>query len=281
MSITLETETGQDLPFKTLGFPGGERHVDLGVWDTQPKHVVIRARIDSSDDLMTLFLLSDALQRIHMPMFLELPYMPYARQDRVCSPGQAHSLDVVGNFINTFVYQKVAIWDPHSWLTLAAVERSHEVPPSAIIEKSPQLSHFMRNQDTILVAPDKGAVQRVREVSTYFGQPNVLECSKNRDPATGALTGLHIPDMDLDGKTLVIVDDICDGGWTFTNLATRLREQNPWMIILYTTHGIFSRGLAALDGFVDYVYASDSKPIPIDSDKFPGYLTTIPYKHQF
>jgi len=281
MPISLESETQQPLTFKSLGFSGGERHVDLGIWTFQPKHVVIRARIDSSDDLMTLFLLSDALQRKRIPKFLELPYMPYARQDRVCSPGQAHSLDVVGDFLNIFEYQKVAIWDPHSWLTLAKVHRAIEVPPALIMERDSYLVAMIKNPTSILVAPDKGAVQRVRGVSTYFGQPNVLECTKTRNPVTGELTDLHIPEMDLEDKNLIIVDDICDGGYTFINLAKELRKKNPYSVQLYVTHGIFSKGLKPLDEDIDIIYTSDSKPSPADDKDYPGFLQKITYDFQF
>ena len=63
MTITLERLDGTPLPFKAIGFSGGERHVQLDLSQGIPDEVTIRARINSSDDLMDLFNLNDALWR--------------------------------------------------------------------------------------------------------------------------------------------------------------------------------------------------------------------------
>jgi len=56
------------------------------------------------------------------------------------------------------------------------------------------------------------------------------------------------------GKNLVIVDDICDGGRTFIELARVLKEKGANKVALYVTHGIFSQGLDVLKEHIDHVY---------------------------
>jgi ribose-phosphate pyrophosphokinase len=116
--------------------------------------------------------------------------------------------------------------------------------------------------ELVVVAPDKGAVKRatlVAESLISLDTPErILFGEKVRDPGSGEIletlvltrmgeTFTHLtPDklapFPLKGKPMLIVDDICDGGRTFIELAKVLREFEPSEIILYVTHGIFSKG---------------------------------------
>ena len=58
----------------------------------------------------------------------------------------------------------------------------------------------------------------------------------------------------------MIVDDICDGGRTFTALATELRNITSGPIFLYVTHGIFSHGLDVFKGLIDKIYVANPFP---------------------
>ena len=208
--------------------------------------------------------------------------MPYGRQDRVCAPGQAHGLDLVGNMINEACFDRIVTWDAHSWQTLAKI-RAHEVEPALIMERDKVLAGLLELPNTILVAPDAGARQRVLKVAQHFGlgENQILECTKHRNSETGILSDPQIPDMNLDGKVLILIDDICDGGYTFIQLSQALKRKGAQCIYLYVTHGIFSKGLQALWGQVGHIWTSDSKPLPRDAAGFPNFLTTIPYKHAF
>ena len=52
--------------------------------------------------------------------------------------------------------------------------------------------------------------------------------------------------VDIQNKTILIIDDICDGGMTFKLTAERLKELGAKEVHLYVTHGIFSKGLETL-----------------------------------
>lgn len=63
---------------------------------------------------------------------------------------------------------------------------------------------------------------------------------------TGKILGTHVHATDLSGLAAVITDDICDGGATFIGIAKELRRLNCHKVVLYVTHGIFSKGIEVL-----------------------------------
>ena len=103
---------------KRFNFSGGE--VQVTVKKMTSDVVYITANLRSSDDVMALLMATDALRRqgatrIHLTM----PYVPYARQDRVMNPGEALGIKVFCDLINAQNYSSVNILDPHSDVTPA------------------------------------------------------------------------------------------------------------------------------------------------------------------
>ena len=66
------------------------------------------------------------------------------------------------------------------------------------------------------------------------------------DPQTGRTTHTRVPD-DIPAQPVLVVDDICDGGRTFLELAAALRDKTRQPLYLYVTHGLFSKGLGELN----------------------------------
>ena len=241
-----------DLPITTSIFPGGEVHVRLG--RMYSGSVRIRADLHSSDDIMRLLMITDAIRREdnHAKIIVDCPYLPYARQDRVCAPGEANSLRVMCDIINAQNYDQFIVWDVHSHVATGLLNRCINVPAS----------HFTRgvvNQNMVLVAPDAGAAQRVSQCAKQSGA-RMIEASKKRDPATGDISGTVVHSGNLGNASVMIVDDICDGGRTFTALATELRNITSGSICLYVTHGIFSHGLRVFNGLIDRIYVANPFP---------------------
>lgn len=85
----------QPVELKTLRFPGGEMHVTVAS-NVLADELPIAAHLPDSDAVMTLLMVTDALRRAYMgtPMALVMPYVPYARQDRVANIGEALSAKV-------------------------------------------------------------------------------------------------------------------------------------------------------------------------------------------
>jgi len=232
-------------------FPGGEVNIRLPVVKA-PFNVT--AWLQSSDDVMALCLVSDALKRQYDGIIktLTIPYFPYARQDRVCSTGEALSKQVMINLVSSMVSAtEIITYDIHSGTMYPAytVKSLND-----IAEHLP----FLDDNRIILVAPDAGATNKVNKLAGEY-ELEVLQGLKVRDPETGNLSGFEVVDPHhITGYDLVIVDDICDGGGTFLGLGSEILKHKPASLSLYVTHGIFSKGLDALCDMFDHVYSTDT-----------------------
>ncbi|MGB2521655.1 ribose-phosphate pyrophosphokinase-like domain-containing protein [Shewanella algae] len=216
MDISIELvnkdATRQALTVEQWQFAGGEQHVRLAGFDGQQvESAIICARLQSSDAIMQLLLIKDALDRAApgIQVSLQLPYFPYARQDRVCVAGEAFSAAVMAGLLRNAGFSQIRCWDLHS------------------------------------------------AVSEQLLEAEVFQASKRRDPATGAILASEL-NADVAGRSLLILDDICDGGRTFIELARLLKQKGAARVGLYVTHGLFSRGIEPLEGLIDAVFTTDS-----------------------
>ena len=263
MNIQIENQDGTTLPFQVIGFAGGERHVQLEDLSALiQKQLTIRASLTSSDDVMDLLLIENALRHAFaqdLEINLELPYLPYARQDRVCAEGQAFSLEVMASLLKLMRIKRLLTWDCHSEKGGALTEASN-IKPATIIQSDIALSNLLQQPDSVLVCPDKGAVARCEAIRQTLGLGEMVLCQKQRDPKTGNIVKTEVLSEDLTGRTAIITDDICDGGYTFIKIAEQLRAKHAERIVLYVTHGIFSKGLAVFDGLIDEVITTNSLP---------------------
>jgi len=258
------------VPVEHFTFKGGEEQVKIDLAHAPHGRigfVEITAKIKTSVDVMTLALLVDACSRLenldtNAEFVLNLPYIPYARQDRVMQPGESLSIKVFANIINSLGFDKVVVDDPHSHVSEALINKIRirgqkelvRELNSLIVKNSPTLGVGLFARDVVVVAPDAGARKKAQGVADSNRLP-IVEAGKIRDLATGEITGTAVFG-DVEGKECLIVDDICDGGRTFIALAQALKAKGAKRVILYVTHGIFSFGKQViLDGGVDEIYA--------------------------
>lgn len=235
----LDCET---IEFERLHFNGGENHIKL--LSPIKGRVTIEAKLINSDYVMELLLATDALKRAGaQEIYLLAPYIPYGRQDRVMVPGEPLSIKVFANLINAQNYKAVYTLDNHSEVTTALIDRCVEINNHRIIAR------FILQglEDVLFISPDAGSYKKISKLGVKYGR-EVVQASKIRDVRTGVITGTRVYADDLGGRTCLIIDDICDGGRTFIELARVLKEKNAGRIILYVSHGIFSHGV---DSFTD------------------------------
>lgn len=241
-----------------FAFPGGERHARLPatVGSSTDRIWTLTAHLYSADGVMDLLLAVDALRRAarhDAEIHLVMPYVPYARQDRVALPGEPLSAAVFCRLVNSLGFSSVTIADPHSDVTPALLERIRIVPAAHYVQTllANALDHL---PEVALVAPDVGARKRVELVGKAVNAP-VAYATKTRDPVTGKLSGAEIAG-ELPDLPLLIVDDICDGGGTFIALAEALRRSTAQPLFLYVTHGLFTKGLQPLQPWFDGIFAA-------------------------
>ncbi|ARV76974.1 ribose-phosphate pyrophosphokinase [Pseudomonas phage Phabio] len=255
------THTGFDLVPSTT-FKGGEQNVKLFDYQAiaieSADKITIKAHLTNANTVMDLLLLVDAIRRINPSVRIGafIPYMPYARQDRVCNPGEALSIAVMAKVINSLNFDRVFLLDPHSDSTVGLIERSIVESPVQFIRRSDTFVG-MDFSEVYLVAPDAGAQKRVKALATELGAAGYITATKERDLETMEITGTKF-DGNVTGKKLLVVDDICDGGRTFVALAKALREQEPEELHLWVTHGIFSYGTKVVTVHYDSVATTNS-----------------------
>jgi ribose-phosphate pyrophosphokinase len=248
-------------------FPNNE--VDYEPWSFTPFPISL-----SSDSLNTFTLIFDSNEdlfnlQIVKKMYddryignaktkLEIHYFPYCQMDR---PMDTHgfSLKYVAQIINELKFDMVEVYDPHSNVLPALLNHCKEYYP---------VKDFLLDETVIndgfpwdlLFYPDNGAAKKYSElldVKKYrFG-------NKKRNLDTGEIICYEVlaDKSDIEGKKILIVDDMVMGGRTFVEAAKALREMGASQVDLYVTHlkpesrkFYNSKG----NGLIDNIYSVDT-----------------------
>lgn len=251
-----------DIRFKSMVFPDGQPHIKIdmesikGLNRREPLRIL--TRINNANDLMLALFIKNTLDYLEFEQVeLHVTYLLAARMDRVMLDGEPFSLKVVAGMLNQGQFKKVKIFDPHSEIATALIDRSYAVPNHQYV-KDVLGDYFLHHAPGAycLVSPDAGALKKIHKLAQFLDVNNVVECMKERDVKTGALTSFKTTAGHLDGQTCFIVDDICDGGGTFAGTAKMLKEKGAVKVNLVVSHGIFSKGTVI--EAVDEVYTTDS-----------------------
>ena len=183
-------------------------------------------------------------------------YFPYARQDRICQQGESFAAMEFIKLINSMNFDMVVVADIHNELLLNKIDWVNHISSQDIIKYFFDETSFSLS-DYVVLAPDAGAVTKV---SQYDWSVDLISASKVRDTSTGEITGteLHLEGNVVTGRDILMIDDICDGGRTFIEIAKKLRELNVGRIELMVTHGIFSKGFEVFDGLIDKIWTTNS-----------------------
>lgn len=261
-----------NVPISYSKFPGGEIHLSLPSELDSADNYLVDASLFCSDDVMALIMLTDALDEMNTSLTryraLMLRYVPYGRQDRVCNYGEALGVRAFARLINSLGYSKVLILDPHSEVTPALINNCHVTDQFACMV--PEAKALVLKEKWGIVSPDAGAEKKIhvlaKKFSSWAKSPPVLYAAKIRELSTGVITGTTIHGADATGNWLII-DDICDGGRTFIELAKVLRAAGASKVSLSVTHGILSAGLEPLKAALDHVFCQYTFR-PMKSDNF-------------
>jgi ribose-phosphate pyrophosphokinase len=242
-----------------LNFPDNESFVKLNA-DVSNKEVAVVWNYENDAELMILGLLTDVIiNNDPKSINLYVPYVPHARQDRASTTSQPFSLRVFSNFLKSmddWDNFSITCLDVHS-IVFKEVMSDHSIFVDNI--GSYNYSHKLKdNKYDGIICPDKGALDRCQQWGTMLNLP-VYECTKNRDPSTGQLSNPSIPDVDLNNKKLLLVDDIGTGFGTHVMLANEFHKKyNNLTMDLWVTHSSFTRGRDIVLNVFNKVYTTDS-----------------------
>lgn len=262
--FNLVDQEKSDIKYKISHFPDGQQSIDIinidnSLWNKD--EIQLKSRLNSFRDLELIICAKQALNNLNRRnVHLYVPYFLGARSDRKFQSGGVNYLkDVIGPIINAQNFSSVTVMDPHSDVLEACINDFVKISNFTLFENA--LSQINSEVDKIvLVSPDAGAYKKVYDLAKKFNIGKIITATKVRDLATGNILRTEIPVLDQhDDLTYIIVDDICDGGRTFVELAKVMKESRATAkIYLVVTHGIFSTGFEALSEYFENIFCTNS-----------------------
>jgi ribose-phosphate pyrophosphokinase len=290
-TLNLAYPEKSSIKFKVNRFPDGQQSVtlEMGMDHLTAKHsghVRIYSRLNTFRDLELIICATAALRNTGIQsLSLYTPYFMGARSDRRFTEGDANYLkQVICPIINAQKFDAVIVLDPHSDVLEACLDNFEKVDNHSIVKYAlTDIDNKNDAQDRIvLVSPDAGAYKKIFDVAQKFGIRKIITATKVRDIKTGKILHTEIPVLDQhEDLKYVIVDDICDGGRTFIELAKAIHDSRPTAeVYLIVTHGIFSNSFYELSKHIKKVYSSNSYS-DIDVEHHSDYTVGKDYLMQF
>lgn len=237
------------LTMNVSGFSSCPRYVSITL-DTTTKGFLVREELSLVVDAIKG--VTDGTDFTDTEFILHLPYLYNSRADRRFLKGDSYPLHDFLTFLKSLdIFDKIHICDIHN---MKALEDFEDLP---IIEKS-QLECFKSslaqdfiNDYDLVVAPDKGATEKAKTIADHLGI-DIIYANKVRDISTGKIVDMTLPEgYDLQGKKVLVPDDITDKAGTHIWLSDILRAEGVKEVDLYVTHAILPDGLGALKGKID------------------------------
>jgi ribose-phosphate pyrophosphokinase len=240
-----------------LTYPDGQPHVriDQSKLQTRGQRARLILRIRNPYELFVMAAAVNALRHEGFgDIEIAIPYLMGARSDRRQVGGHSVDLEVVCKILHACEFYKVTVFDPHN---LKNLQKFYHY--KVYVASPKYLVQAVKHPSPLLIVPDKGASKRLCDVCNWHtGIVDYLECDKDRDPENGRIKLTVKRPQDARGRNCLIVDDICDGGATFLEIANQLRPYDPETITLVVSHAIFSKGLSPFIGRIDRIITSDS-----------------------
>lgn len=251
--INLEAESPST--HKIIRYPDGQISVKVRDCDD---HVEIISRMSSFNDVQKILCAAAAIRDLNpdAKLSLDVPYFMGARSDRRFSAGQDFYLkEVICPIVNSVGFSRVTVLDPHSGILPATLNRCDVRQPTSLWSMA---ASEIGSGGLAILCPDAGAQKRAELAAESMQAKEIVYCTKNREISTGRITKACVPCDDFKGRDVVIVDDICDGGRTFTWLSGLIAGRNVGGVYLVVTHGIFSAGFDELSKGFDHIFCTDS-----------------------
>jgi ribose-phosphate pyrophosphokinase len=279
MILNLAYPEKSEIKFTVSKFPDGQQSITL---DTIPygDPVTIKSRLNSFQDLELIICANQALKNLNSSMLVTL-YVPYflgARSDRQFEKGGINYLkQVICPIINSQNFNQVTVLDPHSDVLEACLNNFKKENTNKLIDFV--LKDYFINKKGVntidyskllLLSPDAGALKKIYGVAEYMGyKHDIIVASKYRNIKTGKIEKTIVPMLPNDAdKDIFIIDDICDGGRTFIEVAksielirklsSSVRPEEYGKNYLIVTHGIFSAGYEQLGEYFETIYTTNS-----------------------
>jgi len=197
---------------------------------------LIQSTMPPADNLMELLLMIDAAKRASANKIIAvIPYFGFARQDRKDKPRVAIGAKLVANLLTAAGVDRVMTMDLHA----DQIQGFFEVPVDHLFASSIFLPYInsLDIKNLVMAAPDTGGTKRANAYAKYLNVDLAI-CYKQRKVAN------QIENMtvigDVEGKDILLVDDIIDTAGTLTKAADMMIDKGAKSVSAICTHAVLS-----------------------------------------
>lgn len=197
---------------------------------------IIQSTFSPTQNLFELLMLIDAAKRASAHYITAvIPYFAFARSDRKDKPRVAIASKLVANLLTAAGVTRIMTMDLHA----PQIQGFFDVPVDHL-DASTVFVPYIKNlnlPNLLIAAPDMGGVHRAREYAKFFNAEMAI-CDKHRKRANEIESMTLIGEVD--GKDVVLVDDIIDTAGTLTKAAELLKQKGARSVRGFCTHPVLS-----------------------------------------
>ena len=209
---------------KKTTFPEGELYVRI-MSNVRKKKVTIVSNI-TPDNILEILFLVDAAKRAGAKVNLKIPYMSYARQDKIYFKGESITGGVICSMLKSLKIP-ITIFDIHS----QELKKYLNFKNASFL---PLLASKLPKKDFVVVTPDKGGAKRARVIAKQLKVPlMIISKTRKGQKLTMKFT------KQLHGKNVLIVEDMISTGGTLAKATKLLKEHGAKDVYCISAHGLF------------------------------------------
>lgn len=221
---------------------------------------------DPNSLLVELLILVDALRRSSAKSVTAvLPYFAYARQDRRGSKRSGVAARLMADLLETAGVDRVISMDIHAEQVAGFFKVPFENLSAgscfaAALGRDDKFSNF------VVVSPDYGGVRRARAMADFLRAPLAIVDKRRLNPREVEIASLL---GDVQGKNVLLVDDLCSTGKTLVGAAEICLNQGAKRVYAAVTHAVVTKESAAglLACPIEKILVSDTTSLTEDLDK--------------
>ncbi len=226
---------------------------------------LVQSTFPNTDNLMELLLMIDAAKRASAKSITAvIPYFGWARQDRKDKPRVSIASKLVADLLSAAGIDSLITMDLHA----DQIQGFFDIPVNHLYASSVFVPYLesLHLPDMVIASPDVGGAKRANQYAKYFDVPLVL-CHKQRAKANVVESMTVIGDVE--GKNVVLVDDMIDTAGTICKAANLMKENGAKSVRALASHAIMSEPASQriMDSALEEVIFSNS--IPFDTAKCP------------
>ena len=219
----------------TRTFPDGESKITFRHNLKKSVVLVVQSTYPPVDtNLLQILSIISEVKKISSKIYAIMPYMGYARQDRQFLSGEIVTMSVVAKMLQAAGAKKAIVVDIHSKTALR-----HFKIPTENVSAIPELAKYLKKlklKNPIVVSPDTGGSLRAKKFADIL-KSDFITLKKSRNRKTGKVS-IRSTKADVNGKDLIIVDDIISTGGSVVKATQFLKKQKCKRIFVVCTHGL-------------------------------------------